>query len=158
GWSIGGKPVPSYEMITTALPYFFLMCAGSISSTIPDLEGDNEEGKCTTAVFLGIKNAHLLATSLLFLSLIISILVSNYISAAISLICLPIYILFIFYKTALIMEATYKVGGAFCMFGAMVVFPHIIPMGLFVFLSTWLYFRIRHGVSYPSLVVVRNDS
>lgn len=56
------------------------------------------------------------------------------------------------------MEASYKITGGIAMAVAGVVYPLFIPVAAAVFIATWLYFRLRYGVSYPSLIPVTNAS
>jgi 4-hydroxybenzoate polyprenyltransferase len=156
GWSLSESDlVATTHFLNKALPYFLLMCAGSISSTLPDRAGDKALGKNTTAVILGNRNAHLLATLLLILALLLSITTHDTIALLCSTVPLALYIGYIFRSNKVLMEATYKVGGALCMICSCLILPLILPAGVVVFLVTRLYFRLRHRVIYPSLVPVR---
>jgi 4-hydroxybenzoate polyprenyltransferase len=154
GWSLSDKPIVTFEFFSASIPYFLLMCAGSISSTLPDRDGDLQENKNTTAVIFGLKKAHILATIMLFGALAISIYEKDLVAAICSIISIPFYIGYLIKPNTILMEATYKVGGGFCIVTASILFPMMLPAIFFVFLVTWLYFRLRHGVSYPSLVSV----
>ncbi|HEX3023662.1 MAG TPA: UbiA family prenyltransferase [Chitinophagaceae bacterium] len=157
GWVCGGKDIATIHFLYCALPYFFLMCAGSISSTLPDTKGDSLVGKNTTAVVFGHKRSHIFATLILVTAAIIAYIQSDQMALLCSLISLPLYLAYLIKPTTLLMESTYKVGGAISMICACMILPLIIPAAIVVYFCTWLYFRIRHGVSYPSLVVVSND-
>ncbi len=155
GWTIAGKSLLSSAFLINSLPYFLMMCGGSISSTIPDIEGDMSDCKKTTAVYLGAMNAHKLATGFVLLAAISGILLNDTIAVICTLACLPLYFLYFFKKNRILMEATYKGGGALCMIAAFTGLPLFIIIAIVVFLSTWLYYRIRHGVSYPALVPLK---
>lgn len=157
GWVCGGKSLTDNNFLFFALPYFLLMCAGSISSTLPDHDGDASVGKNTTAVLLGIKNAHLLATLLLLSAVILAIKQHDIFTLICTTVPMPFYWAYLIKPSVTLMEATYKVGGAIIMICAGLIFPWMIAAGIIVFFLTRLYFRIRHGVLYPSLVTVRND-
>jgi len=73
GWHLSGAAFSVAGFAASALPYFLLMCAGSISSTFPDYEGDKKCGKITTAVALGVRRAHAVATVSLCSSLAVSV-------------------------------------------------------------------------------------
>ncbi|MBN1759155.1 MAG: UbiA family prenyltransferase [Chitinispirillaceae bacterium] len=152
GWYVAGKTIFSIEFSLHALPYFLLMCAGSISSTLPDIEGDRSDGKITTAVQIGFTPAHLLAMLLLITAGIAGFFVNDGIAVLCSLGTLPFYLAFLLWPHTFLMEATYKIGGAFCMIAAFISMPGFIPVSVIVFTITWLYFRIRHGITYPSLL------
>jgi len=153
GWIIVGGDASIGRLCLSALPYFLLMCAGSISSTLPDIAGDKECGKITTAVRFGPKTAHLIA----FISLITAIPASQFLTSddLLAISCaaaaIPTYIPYIIKPKPSYMELTYKVGGAATMVAASLAMPLLLPAGLLIFIATKIYFKRRHGVSYPSL-------
>jgi len=152
GWTVAGKTLISTSFLLSALPYFFLMAGGSISSTLPDRNGDRADGKNTTAVVLGVIKAHTLALSLLIVGLIAGWCRHDLFAEVCTAVSLPFYFMFYWKKERFFMEATYKIGGTLCMVAAFAALPLFIPLAIVVFIATWLYFRIRHGISYPSLV------
>lgn len=152
GWVLGGRALWSPHFIAAAAPYFFLMCAGSISSTLPDYVGDRDGGKRTTAVAFGIGAAHGLATLLLVLAAVLALPRMDWIALTSAIVSLPIYLLYALSGTPRAMEATYKIGGGITMFLAALIYPVMILPALGMFAATWLYFRYRHGVNYPSLL------
>lgn len=151
GWNLAGKEIFSIAFIINALPYFLLMCGGSISSTIPDIEGDRFDKKNTTAVTFGILPSHILAMTLIFGAAAAGYLMHDSVALVCAGLSLPCYFGYLFYRKAILIEATYKIGGALCMIAAFISLPYFIPVACVVFSATWLYFRIRHGISYPSL-------
>ncbi len=157
GWWIGGGNIFSNKFLITSLPYFFLMCSGSINSTLPDAPGDKADGKFTTAVMLGNKNAHLLSTAFLIIASILSIIYKDYIAAICALVSLPIFILYLIKPSKIVMEATYKVAGAVCMIIACIIIPYILVVAFCIFYGTKIYFKNRHGVNYPSMVPLQYD-
>ena len=154
GWITAGKTPFCGSFVINALPYFLLMCGGSISSTLPDIDGDRIDCKNTTAVFLGIMHAHLLAMVFIIGAGIAGILLHDPVAALSAIASLPFYLCFWIRRSRIFMEATYKIGGTFCMIAAFAALPLFIPIAIVVFISTWLYFRIRHGIAYPSLIPV----
>ncbi|KMQ52430.1 UbiA prenyltransferase [Chitinispirillum alkaliphilum] len=154
GWYIAGGDIFSLEMLNKALPYILLMCAGSISSTLPDIPGDTEDKKITTAVYLGKKKAHLIAMLFLLITMLLTISGNDLLPFICALCSLPFYILYSIKPTRSLMESTYKAGGTVCMGAAAAAVPAFIVAGFIIFLSTWLYFRKRHGIVYPSLLPV----
>jgi 4-hydroxybenzoate polyprenyltransferase len=157
GWFLAGERF-GLHFILSSVPYFLMMCAGSISSTIPDYSGDKDGGKTTTAVWLGTGRAHLLATSVLAASAVWSLVINDRVAAACSLMSLPLYVIFLFFRSSRhAMEGTYKGGYLICMFVSFIVYPFLIPASLAVFAATVLYFRLRHHVFYPSLLPVSHE-
>lgn len=152
GAFISGIDLDLGQILLLAFPYLLLMCAGSISSTLPDYNGDKDVGKITTAVYLGIKRAHLIALLFIIAALVFSIFVKDTIGFTCALIALPIYIAYTLVNKPLLMEATYKVGGGSMMIIVGILFPQFLILSGLTFLITWCYYRYRHKVSYPSLV------
>lgn len=152
GWHLAGGNVLTSYFLLSCSPYFFLMCAGSISSTLPDMEGDKKFGKITTPVAIGASKAHITATCLIVLAGILSYITEDRLALTCSALSIPIYLIYCFDKRRIFMEATYKIGGAIIIVMALIVFPAIIIPSLVVSIGTWVYFRFRHNVSYPSLL------
>jgi 4-hydroxybenzoate polyprenyltransferase len=155
GWQLAGRPILCGSFLFAALPYFLLMCAGSISSTVPDIKGDRESGKRTTAVLLGGTNAQILAALFIAGAAVSSLFLRDHMAAWCSISALPLYFLYFARPNRLFEEATYKIGGLVCMAAAALFSPLFIACCMAVLLGTWAYFRFRHGVAYPSLVPVR---
>ncbi len=158
GWSLAGGELLNKGFLFSALPYFLLMCAGSISSTLPDRPGDLECGKNTTAVVLGNFKAHVIALICLISAGLFSFINPDSVVKICFIGTVPFYLGYLIGPNRFWMEATYKAGGAFTMICAGVLIPLMIPVALIVFLMTWLYFRLRHGVSYPTLVPVNSGT
>jgi 4-hydroxybenzoate polyprenyltransferase len=158
GWYLGGRTLFSGDFLYASLPYFLLMCAGSINSTIPDIDGDSAEGKNTTAVRLGAKHAHLVSTFILILACVSALLQKDLLASCCATLSLPFYFLYIIKQKNIFMEATYKVGGALCMMCAFLVMPVFIPISLCIFFCTRIYFRLRHAVEYPSMVPLKRQN
>ncbi|MBN1601822.1 MAG: UbiA family prenyltransferase [Chitinispirillaceae bacterium] len=156
GWYLSGNNLlQANTFLKASLPYFLLMCAGSISSTMPDRDGDLTEGKNTTAVALGNERANQLAFALLLCALITSIYRFDVLSLICAIAPAPFYIGYMVKPNSFFMESTYKAGGALVMICASMVLPVILVAGIIVFISTKLYFQIRHNVHYPSLMPVK---
>jgi 4-hydroxybenzoate polyprenyltransferase len=157
GWALAGADVVSRRFLVSALPYFFLMCAGSISSTLPDYEGDRRCGKNTTAVTLGLTGAHAVASLCLLASLVSSFLVNDIVAGFCAVTAAPLYCLYFLHGTVRVTEAVYKAGGAVCMLCAGILMPVFIAAAAAAWCATMLYFRIRFHVLYPSLMPVKNE-
>ncbi len=153
GWHLSGAAFGA-RFLASSLPYFLLMCAGSISSTLPDYEGDRRYGKNTTAVFLGVRKAHLVACVFIAAGLACSLLVRDWAAAACAGCAVPLYAAHAVRNTVRSMEATYKIGGMLMMVAAAVLVPWLVPASLVSLLATVMYFRLRFHVSYPSLVPI----
>jgi len=158
GWTLAGRTVVHPSFITASAPYVLLMAGGSICSTLPDYDGDKALGKKTTAVVFGKTRALALATVLIIAACGAALLSGDTAALVSGGAALVVLIAYRISPNETLMEATYKVGGAFMMLVASAMFPVIIIPSLTVLLATLLYFRLRHGVSYPSLIPVSHDS
>ncbi|MBD3242892.1 MAG: hypothetical protein GF331_20030 [Chitinivibrionales bacterium] len=150
GWYAAGVAL-DLDTLYAAAPYLLLMGAGSISSTLPDIDGDRRGGKRTTAVVLGPRRAHALATVLLLLSAGAAAAVGDLPAGVCAGLALPFYIVYAVRPTPLLMEATYKVGGTAAMLVVALFVPVFAAAGLLTLLATRIYFKVRFGVRYPSL-------
>jgi 4-hydroxybenzoate polyprenyltransferase len=152
GWLCSGAPLADTRMVSAAMPWFLMMCAGSISSTLPDVSGDSASGKKTTAVVFGAAKAHLLATAFIALAIIDAFRVKDTGAFCCALFSFPWYSAYVFVKKQWLMEAVYKIGGAAVMVYAAILFP-LFGVAAFLILGvTKLYFRIRFKVRYPSML------
>ena len=159
GWYLSPqKGTPGATYIWTALPYFVLMCGASISSTLPDIPGDKACGKRTTAVAVGVIRAHSITLMFIIAGGIIAFMTRDILAFVIAVEFFFIDILYLFIKSRALMEATYKVTGGIAMMFAGAVYPLFVIVAVSVFVITWLYFRLRYSISYPSLVPVANES
>ncbi len=157
GWLLAGQTF-DMNFIKACCPYFFMMCAGSISSTLPDCNGDKLAGKNTTAAKIGLMPAHLLSMGFLLIASIEAYLFHDWIAQACILGSFPFYTFLVFRKKSQIaIEATYKGGYIVCMLVSCIIFPAIALATGLVFVLTVLYFRIRYNVLYPSLVPIKHE-
>jgi 4-hydroxybenzoate polyprenyltransferase len=157
GWVLSGAPTGLFtgRFAQAALPYVLLMCAGSISSTIPDMPGDAAAGKRTTAVVFGRMPAHCLALAMLVAGGVAGHLAGDVQSVVCAALVVPLYLAYLVAPQPALCEATYKVGGAILMLVAVVRFPLFGAAGLIVLLATRMYFRFRHKVNYPAILPAR---
>jgi len=139
-------------LLRDGLPYVLMMAAGSISSTIPDIKGDKKTGKITTAVKLGARAAHLLAMVFLFAAVALGFAFDQHFAVLSSIAAIPFYVAYALIVRRGLQEATYKVGGAISMLCAAYVYMPFAVVSLLLFALTWLYFKLRFGVAYPTLV------
>ncbi len=158
GWSLADNGnICTPAMFKAAAPYIFMMFAGSISSTLPDMSGDSAHGKRTTAVVFGAKRAHLLSIFFLIIGTVWGYMNGDHAAIFSGIISIPIYFLYLIRPSTVTMEATYKVTGGFMMLIIALYYPLFALFATLVGLITLLYFRIIHQVSYPSLKPVDNN-
>jgi 4-hydroxybenzoate polyprenyltransferase len=159
GWYlVPGSSIEDTFFVKAALPYFLMMCGGSICSTLPDYPGDKAYGKNTTTVVFGITTALIIAIVFDIAAVTYAFFVKDVIAFLCAVVAFPIYILYSMIKSRMLMEATYKVRGGVGMLLAGAVYPVFIPFAAVTFAGTWLYFRLRHNVFYPSLVPIQHET
>ena len=157
GWCLSGQTV-DLHFIKSCVPYFFMMCAGSISSTLPDFKGDKQAGKNTTAAVLGLMNAHYLSMVFLVMASVEAYSLRDWVALTCVLGSFPFYTFFALRKESKIaIETTYKGGYVVCMVVSCIIFPTIAFATLLIFALTVWYFRKRHNILYPSLLPVQHD-
>jgi len=154
GWILGGATVAShFDFLQAMLPYFFMMAGGSISSTLPDYDGDKANGKITTAVFFGKRTAHFIAMGCIILSVALAFNAGDFVALSASSVALVFYVLHAFApQNQKLMEMCYKVGGGISMLIIGAFFPILLIVGGLVFVATVAYFRVFYNVAYPSLL------
>ncbi len=151
GWWMSGAALTP-QLMRDGLPYVLLMCGGSVSSTIPDIEGDRAGGKYTTAVALGPLWAHRLALACVAAGTAVAGALGDTAALICGLAAVPCYVVHELVRSRRTMEATYKIGGAAMMVVAALREPFLAVLGVAVFGATLAYFRLRFRVVYPSLM------
>lgn len=151
GWvsACNGQVFVVIEMLIRSFPYFLLMIAGSINSTMPDANGDSITGKITTVVYLGESRSNLISLTALFASLIVALINMDFIAILASVIALPLFISYQISPSADKATATYTYGGGFLLLIIALLTPGYLLAGIIVLIATKIYFRLRHNVKYP---------
>ncbi|MDR0304875.1 MAG: UbiA family prenyltransferase [Chitinispirillales bacterium] len=157
GWILGGERINieiNSDFLRSMFPYFWMMAAGSISSTLPDYESDKANKKITTAVYFGKKTAHFVAIGCILSSIVSAVYNGkDFVALCASLIAMILYVLYVvFPQNEKLMEACYKIGGAVSILIIGLFFPILIISGMIIVVSSVLYFRIFYNVFYPSLL------
>ncbi len=151
GWYLAKGSLDWKPFLLSATPYTFLMFAGSISSTVGDIPGDIRDGKRTTAVVLGRSWSQTLGLVFVLVGGAVGIWLQDWMSVLTASLVAPVYVASLIRSRMLITEATYKVGGATLMAIASVRAPALAVLGVGILVFTRIYFRVRHGIVYPSL-------
>ncbi len=151
GAGLVSSGMQAWEISRFFLPYFFAVCALYLNTTIPDIPGDKEEKLVTTGVFLGEFLTSLFASILVLSALMFSR--NNPFMFFVSLISLPFYLLATFVGgKEFYAKLAYRVSGlVFTLFLIFKYPPFILP-ALLTLISLRLYYRLRFGINYPSLL------
>ncbi len=140
------------DIFLNIVAYFFLMGAGSIGSTLPDIKGDLKNGKITTPIFIGIKKSLILSIIFLIISLILGVKTKNLIVILSSISSIFSYMLpFIFKYKEFSLYYTYQIGGGVLMLITSIFFPYLLITYLFFYIITLIYYKLRHNTIYPKL-------
>ncbi|MGM0444752.1 MAG: UbiA family prenyltransferase, partial [Fibrobacterota bacterium] len=158
GYAAAGGDIFTLAAVRAMTPYVLFMAAGSISSTLPDYEGDRAHNKRTTAVVFGRRRAHVLALMLVTGALAAALGIGDTQAVCISVAALPLYILYALIPKAIFMESIYKAGGAFAMLCIGWYYPILPAAGIVIAGATKLFFRMVYNVSYPSLLPAEDSS
>ena len=149
GWlSLAGF---SRLMLITSIPYFFAVAAVFVNTTIPDIEGDFDEGKITTGVFLGKRNTLLMGVFLDLIAIVISYFLKNYICLIGSGLALPIFLFACVKRTKKSILFSFRVVPAILMIIVFYLMPVVIPVFLFVLVIQKVYYKRKFDVDYPAV-------
>jgi len=151
GWLAAAGP--SKAMFLIAIPYFLAVAAVFVNTTIPDIEGDREEGKVTTGVFLGKKKTLLLGIILDLIAIIVAYFLGEkgYICLIGAGLAFPIFLIaYIKQSKKAILFSFRAIPGIF----AIIVFrytPIIIPLFAVVFGVQKSYYKKKFNIDYPAI-------
>jgi len=151
GWAYAnnGAPLELKRFFWEAAPYFLLIMGGSINSTVPDEPGDKKAGKNTTVVFMGTQKAGFLSSAAVLGCLLTALHNGDPIPVITAGISLPFYLRYAITNKLKNVFVTYQHCSAIMMVLAVIVYPQFLIYGLLTFGLTRLYFKKRHGLSYP---------
>jgi 4-hydroxybenzoate polyprenyltransferase len=141
----------SRPMFIMSVPYFFAVAAVFVNTTIPDIEGDKEEGKITTGVFLKKKNTLLLGVLLDSIAIIISYFLKNYICLIGSGLAFPIFLFAYIKRTKKTILFSFRVVPAILMIIVFYLMPVVIPLFLSVLIIQKVYYKRKFDINYPAI-------
>jgi len=140
-------------MFITSIPYFFAVAAVFVNTTIPDIEGDSEEGKVTTGVFLG-KQKTLLLAAILDLTAIITAYTlgeKGYICLIGAGIAFPIFVFAYIKQTKKAILFSFRVVPGILAIIVCIVTPIFIPLFLGVLGIQKVYYKRKFNLDYPNV-------
>jgi 4-hydroxybenzoate polyprenyltransferase len=149
GWLSGAPPARS--MLIRGVPYFFAVAAVFVNTTIPDIEGDKEEGKITTGVFLGKEKTLLLGVFLDLIAVAISCLLRDYICLIGAGLALPIFLFAYFKQTKKSILFSFRAIPGILALLVFFITPIIIPLFVFVVVIQKVYYKRRFDINYPAI-------
>lgn len=149
GWLTAGEA--SGVMLLISIPYFFAVASVFVNTTIPDIEGDREEGKITTGVFLGKKNTLLLAIFLDLAAIVISYLLKDNICLIAAGLAFPIFLIAYLKQTKKTILFSFRAIPGILAIMVFVITPIVIPLFVFIIGVQRIYYRRKFNIEYPAI-------
>jgi 4-hydroxybenzoate polyprenyltransferase len=151
GWLTSAAP--SGSMFITAIPYFFAVAAVFVNTTIPDIEGDREEGKVTTGVFLGKQKTLLLGVILDFVAIITAYFLGErgYICLIGAGLSFPIFVFAYIKQTKKSILFSFRAIPGILAIIVFFITPIIIPLFAAVIGVQRSYYKKNFDVDYPAV-------
>jgi 4-hydroxybenzoate polyprenyltransferase len=152
GWLVVASE-PSKSMFVIAIPYFFAVAAVFVNTTIPDIEGDREEGKVTTGVFLGRKNTLLLGIILDLVAIVVSFYLreKGYICLIGAGLAFPIFLIAYIKQTKKTILFSFRAIPGILAIIVFFISPIIIPLFAAVLGVQKVYYKRKFNIDYPSI-------
>ena len=143
----------SISMFLIAMPYFFAVAAVFVNTTIPDIEGDREEGKVTTGVFLGKKNTLLLGIILDLVAIIVSYFLGEkgYICLIGAGLAFPIFLVAYIKQTKKSILFSFRAIPGILAIIVFYITPIIIPLFAAVLGVQRNYYKKKFNIVYPAV-------
>ena len=160
-FSLGWVTTAPFSGLTLiySLPYFFAMGAVFINTTIPDIEGDKKAGEITTGVLLGPCRASIVSAIFIFIALVLSVLLGDWLCGIASLGALPFFIrvamLRLLRRSAPRNDScracilSIKIGILAIVVLVSIKFLWLIPLIILLFFAMRLYYKHRFNIIYP---------
>lgn len=144
---------PSKAIFVTAIPYFFAVSAVFVNTTIPDIEGDKDEGKVTTGVFLGKKNTLLLGVILDLVAIIMSYFLGEkgYICLIGAGLAFPIFLFAYIKQTKKSILFSFRAIPGILAIIVFFITPIIIPLFVVVLGVEKSYYKKKFNLDYPAV-------
>lgn len=140
------------------IPYLFAGAAASLLTHVPDVDGDRESGVRTFASVYGLRATATWSAGLVLISLILSLLLADYVLLMAAMVSLPLFIRFYSRSTSEAAETAVKVA-IFCLALTVgITWPAFLLMiALYYPFARW-YHRARLGLEYPTFRFVKPAS
>jgi 4-hydroxybenzoate polyprenyltransferase len=152
GWIVTGYQIAGWEIL---LPYPFAVASVHLVTTIADIEGDRKNNLKTSGVVLGQRKGIIISVILMGLAVITALLVNNKTALSASLFSLPFYFVPVLTKTAHLSQSRIlfpaKISTLIFSVVAGVLFRFYLPCLAVIVLLTYLYYKFRFQIAYPSL-------
>jgi 4-hydroxybenzoate polyprenyltransferase len=143
----------SQKVFIIAIPYFFAVAAVFVNTTIPDIEGDKEEGKITTGVFLGKRNTLLLGLILDLIAIIVAYFLGEkgYICLIGAGLAFPIFLIAYIKKTKKAILFSFRAIPGILAVIVFFITPIIIPLFAAVLGVEKVYYKKKFNIDYPAI-------
>lgn len=149
GWLSKSKAELNWMAFGAALPYALFVAAAFINTTLPDIEGDRENGDSTTGTLLGVKKSCFLSAFFIILAALISWAIKDKLALTISLFSLPLFVIMAIRAEIKIVTMTTKVSLLALSVAIGIKMPYYLLLLLGTIVSVKWYYWLRFRVKYP---------
>ncbi len=152
GWIATGCQITGWEIL---LPYPFAVASVHLMTTLADTEGDRKNNLKTSGVALGQREGVIISVILMSLAVITALIVNNKPALYATLLSLPFYSVPVLTKTAHLSQSRIlfpaKTSTLIFSVVAGILFRFYLPCLSVIVLLTYLYYKFRFQITYPSL-------
>ncbi len=138
-------------LIPRTLPLVSAVGAVFLLTTIPDIPGDRAAGKRSTGVWLGARKTALLATVMLWLTVLFAARYGDLWVLSVAALSLPLFVAAVVEGGDRWVKLAYRAAGGLFGIATALRFPIFLLLGGLTFLALRLYYQRRFGLTYPSL-------
>lgn len=149
GW-VTVKPFEASALLHS-LPYFLSVSAIFLNTTVADIPGDSAQGKRTTGVTLGRGPTTRLALIILILALFSALFLGDYLLASTALLSLPFFAKAALRGSVEDVKLSFRAGPALLALIYGIHYPQLLILLVLTTAYLKLYYKLRFGLSYPSL-------
>lgn len=149
GWCITSNF--TLEAFFFSTPYFLAVAAVYLNTTLPDIQGDRKVKKITLGVKLGIPQAIWLSVVFVLFSLILALIVRDWVFAVAGFLCFPFFLAAALTKKTKQIILSNKMAVLFLTIAAAYFYPWYFIILVVGFLATRVYYQARFNMTYPTI-------
>lgn len=149
GWQVNSNV--NFDALLFSLPYFLAVSAVYLNTTLPDIEGDRKTSKITLGVKLGVLWASFISTIFVLISVFLSLWLKDYPFFFSALLSFPFFVIAFLTKKEKNIILSTKLAVLFLSIIAGIYHLWYFLVLVLGFLGTRLYYKLRFGMSYPTL-------
>lgn len=148
GWSVNLNL--NLKAFLFSAPYLLAVAAVYLNTTLPDIEGDKKSGKITLGVKLGIPRAARLSAIFVFASLLLALILRDWVFVVAGGLSFPFFIFAALTKKKKQIILSNKMAVLFLTIAAAIFYPWYFVLLIAGFLFTRIYYKLRFNMVYPT--------